>query len=114
MILTLPYPPTVNTYYRNVKGRTLISKKGREYRKAVIATVPMTAMMKGKLSVRIIAHVPDKRRRDLDNLLKAPLDALQAAGVYLDDSQIDSLFIARGSQTKGGSLEITITRLSND
>ena len=33
--LTLPWPPTVNTYYRNVNGKTLISEKGRQYRAAV-------------------------------------------------------------------------------
>jgi crossover junction endodeoxyribonuclease RusA len=33
--LTLPWPPTVNTYWRNFNGRVLISAKGREYRKAV-------------------------------------------------------------------------------
>ena len=33
--ITLPWPPTVNTYWRNFNGRTIISAKGREYRKAV-------------------------------------------------------------------------------
>ena len=30
--LVFPWPPTVNTYYRNVKGRTIMSKAGRMYR----------------------------------------------------------------------------------
>ena len=33
--LTLPWPPSTNTYYRNIAGKTLISAKGREYRAAV-------------------------------------------------------------------------------
>ena len=36
----------------------------------------------------IEAWMPDKRVRDLDNLLKAPLDALTRAGFWVDDSQI--------------------------
>ena len=32
--LTLPWPPTVNTYWRNFGGRTIVSAKGRSYRKA--------------------------------------------------------------------------------
>ena len=32
--LELPYPPSVNTYWRSVAGRVLISKAGRMYRAA--------------------------------------------------------------------------------
>lgn len=28
LMLTLPFPPSVNSYWRNIKGRTLISEKG--------------------------------------------------------------------------------------
>ena len=96
--LTLPWPPTVNSYYRNISGKTLISSKGREYRKAVadqVLTQHGALQLQSRLAVSIVAHVPDKRRRDLDNLLKSVLDALTHAGVWLDDSQIDSLAIAR-------------------
>ena len=65
-----------------------------------------------RLQVIIYAHPPDKRRRDLDNLLKATLDAIQHAGVYPDDSQIDEILIMRGDVRKSGELEITINSLS--
>lgn len=45
--------------------------------------------------VGICAHFPDLRRRDLDNLLKAPLDALTASGMWDDDSQIHALAIRK-------------------
>ena len=32
---TLPYPPSINGYWRNFKGRQIISKRGREYVKLV-------------------------------------------------------------------------------
>jgi crossover junction endodeoxyribonuclease RusA len=41
------------------------------------------------------AFPPDRRRRDLDNLLKPTLDALQHGGVYEDDSQVDLLVVRR-------------------
>ncbi len=33
--ITLPWPPSVNTYWRMFKNRMIISKEGREYRVAV-------------------------------------------------------------------------------
>lgn len=110
--LTLPWPPTVNTYYRNVQGKTLISAAGRAYRAAVADQVLIQRGAKqyaGRLSVAIVAHVPDRRRRDLDNLLKSTLDSLTHAGVFLDDEQIDRLSIERGPI--GGMVKVTIAEV---
>ncbi|SFB74445.1 crossover junction endodeoxyribonuclease RusA [Polaromonas sp. OV174] len=110
--LTLPWPPTVNTYYRNIAGKTLISAAGRAYRAAVADQVLIqrgAKLLAGRLAVSIAAHVPDKRRRDLDNLLKSTLDSLTHAGVWVDDSQIDSLTIQRGPI--GGMLKVVVWEL---
>jgi hypothetical protein len=56
----------------------------------------------GRLAVTIDVHPPDRRRRDLDNALKALLDALQHGGAYHDDAQIDDLHIRRGACVSGG------------
>lgn len=37
--LVLPFPPSMNTYWRNLNGRTLLSAKGRRYKSEVIAAV---------------------------------------------------------------------------
>ena len=65
-------------------------------------------MEAGRLGIFIKAYPPDHRARDLDNLLKAPLDALKHAGVISDDSLIDQLFIVRCQVIKSGRLDITI------
>ncbi|MBC0395582.1 RusA family crossover junction endodeoxyribonuclease, partial [Escherichia coli] len=52
-----------------------------------------------------------KRRRDLDNILKAPLDALTHAGLLIDDEQFDEVNIMRGQVVPGGRLGIKITEL---
>ena len=111
--ITLPWPPTVNTYWRHYKGRIIISARGREYREAVGDQMTLQKMVKhfkGQLKVEIEAFRPDKRRRDLDNLLKATLDGLAHAGVYEDDSQIVDLHIYWAKDI-GGMLKIKIEEL---
>lgn len=108
--MVLPWPPSVNRYWRNVQGRTLISEEGRRYRDAVAGQALEHRWPKHgdkRLTVRIEAWVPDKRRRDLDNMLKAALDALTHAGVWDDDSQIDDLRIVR--MPIGGMLKVDVT-----
>lgn len=94
--LTLPWPPTVNTYWRMFQNRMIISAAGRKYRQAVAEQVLIQRAAKhltGKVKVTIEAWRPDSRKRDLDNLLKAVLDGLKHAGVYEDDSLIVDLRI---------------------
>jgi crossover junction endodeoxyribonuclease RusA len=110
MRIELPYPPSINHYWRRVGARTLISKEGRRYREAVAAICQEQRISFGDapLSLSITAHPPDRRRRDLDNLLKAPLDAMQQAGVYQDDYQIEVIHLERGECVKDGLLLIEI------
>ena len=70
--LTLPWPPTVNTYWRNFNGRVLISAKGREYRKAVADQVLIQRGAKHldyALQVTIAAYRPDRRTQSLGHAL---------------------------------------------
>ena len=108
--LELPYPPSVNHYYRHGGRRTLISREGRRYRERVIAVLAAAGVrpMDGPLELRIEVYPPDRRRRDLDNLLKCTQDSLAHAGVFEDDSQIDLLIVARCEPVKGGEVVIRI------
>lgn len=111
VIYSLPYPPTVNTYWRQFRGRTILSARGREFRTEALACIlhdgkPRT--MTERLRVTIEASPPDNRRRDIDNIVKPVLDALEHAGVYQDDCQIDDLHVKRGPVVKGGDLVVSI------
>ena len=97
--LTLPWPPSVNHYYRHVGPRVLISKDGRRYRETVAgiarrAAIPTFAV---PVEVAIDLYPPDNRRRDADNSLKCTLDSLTQAGVYEDDSLIRKLTVTMNS-----------------
>lgn len=102
MKLELPYPPSVNHYWRHSRGRHYISDEGKEYRRHVAMLFigeqdeHKHTTFTGRLAVTVTVYPPDKRRRDLDNTQKALLDALAFAGVYEDDSQIDDLRVVRG------------------
>ena len=95
--LELPWPPSNNTYYRHVGRRTLLSLKAHEYRKKIVALVSAKkfTVFTGPVELYAEFYPPDRRRRDLDNLLKALQDSLQYAGLYEDDSQIVHLDVTR-------------------
>ena len=102
-MITLPWPPTVNTYWRMVNNRMLLSAKGRSYRKAVQDCVTVQRPYRhgdSLLTVVIQLHPPDNRRRDIDNLTKGLLDGLAKAGVYDDDSQIKRLTLVMNAPDK--------------
>lgn len=120
MELELPYPPSINHYWRKWRNRMVISNEGREYRKNVCALLaPGNTHGKsgngirkppsgGRIALAMDAFPPDRRRRDLDNLQKSVLDALEYASVYEDDSMIDLLLTRRCNVTKGGRLKVYI------
>jgi len=100
MIFRLPFPPSVNTYWRNYRGRMVLSARGRDYKKKVYEDLSgertfLKTPLAGRLRVVVDIYVPDKRRRDIDNCAKALLDAIGDAEIYEDDSQIDELLLRR-------------------
>ncbi len=112
--IDLPWPPSVNRYWRNVArlNRVLISKEGRVYRKLVgmLCLIQKVPRLEGMLEAHIIAYPPDKRRRDIDNICKGIFDSLERAGVYENDNQIKRLQIKIGEVKKGGAIELTLRK----
>lgn len=121
MTVTVPWPPSVNHYWRRTEqaGRMAISAKGRTFRNAVLAAFleQYGASWRARVDpdaryrLHISAAPPDRRRRDLDNVLKATLDALEHARVFHDDAQVDDLHIVRGNPSKPGELRIILEAL---
>ncbi|MFV8873619.1 RusA family crossover junction endodeoxyribonuclease [Serratia fonticola] len=121
MILTLPFPPSMNSYWRSpnkgaLKGRHLISERGRKFRTEAIARVleqlrrqpkPITA----DITVTVVFCPPNKAPRDLDNYFKALFDAMTHAGVWLDDRQVKRIAAEWGPVTKGGKVELSISEV---
>lgn len=110
----LPWPPSVNRYYRHVGPHVLISRAGRQYRMMCVSRLGgKFPKLTGKLRLTAEFYPPDNRRRDLDNLLKCTQDSLQHAGLYEDDSQIKSLRLDMGEPwPPEGKLHVHIETLS--
>lgn len=114
MILTLPFPPSVNGYWRSTKKVVLISARGRIFRSNALAAIYQqlrsrpTALLT-ELDVHLILYPPNSAKRDLDNFQKALFDGLTHAGIWKDDSQVKRMTVEWGEVTKGGKAEITIT-----
>lgn len=114
IVLHLPWPPTINSYYKMTQnGQRYLDKKVREFRALVesdlaeqIGNMPP---LEDKLFMEVYLFPPDRRKRDVDNYMKGLLDALTEAGLWLDDSQIDQLHIYRGEIVKLGSVRIELS-----
>jgi crossover junction endodeoxyribonuclease RusA len=106
----------MNTYWRNFRGRTVLSKGGRDYKAAVqeyVTTHNVPKLGSERLQASITIFPRDKRSIDLDNRTKGILDALEEAGVYDNDSQFDRIYICRGMIKKGGGCTITISTIKD-
>lgn len=109
--LFLPWPPSVNRYWRHNRGVTHISKEGRQYQRSVrdaAEHLPGLPITEDRLSLTIVAHPPDRRRRDIDNILKALLDGLQKGGVIRDDYQIKHLEVVMSPVIRGGGCSVRL------
>ena len=91
-------PPSVNHYWKSRNCgkfiRHYVSKEGKEFKRNLDAIIPEGRQIRGPVSVSITLVMPDKRRRDVDNYLKATLDALQPKAIE-DDCQIVKLDICK-------------------
>lgn len=109
LILELPWPPSVNHYWVASGHRRYISRKGIEFRKCVlVACQDNDIKFDGPVSITIGAYPPDRRKRDLDNILKGLLDSLEYAEIYKNDNQVARLFIERKEIEKPGKVIVGI------
>lgn len=106
---TIPWPPSVNALHSVCRGKILLSRAGRRYYQDAVVAVS-SQLPKGSppqsvpMRLHVLVHPPDRRRRDLDNLLKAACDVIQKAGVVTDDTWFHDIRILRGDVQKPAGL----------
>lgn len=113
--IVLPWPPSGNTGTRHAHGAHYLTREHTDYRKRVAELVAGLRWhpVQGRLAVMATFAVPDRRRRDLDNVWKVVSDALQHAGAYPDDSAIDYLILERAPVVQGGAVNVAIQSLGD-
>jgi crossover junction endodeoxyribonuclease RusA len=112
--ITLPLPPSVNSYWRKSPRGMYITQAGKDFRQQVAEIVAERECLKfgaSRLFMAIRLCMRDRRSADLDNRLKALCDALEHAGVFDNDEQIDELHVLRGPIVKGGQCYVMISEV---
>lgn len=118
--LRLPYPPSANRLYRRYRGRVTLSAEVRRFRQLVgelwfvqrLCHGAAHEFQEGPLSLTVAVYPPDRRRRDIDNILKILCDALQHARIIGDDSQFRRICLSFKESKSGGELHVEIRKLS--
>ena len=110
LAFSLPWPPSVNRYWRHGRGRVYLAPAGRQFIELVRNAIPMfhDAWETERVFLEVEAYPPDRRRRDIDNILKALLDGLEKGSVFRDDSQVKKLRVEMLEPIKGGKLDIKV------
>lgn len=122
VIVRLPWPPSVNHYYghrayvpkngsRAIVGK-YVKRRGKDYHLEVVSKVGAVDPIETRVNMELLLLPPDRRERDVDNILKALFDALQFAGVYRRDSQVRRLLVEWGEPIAGGEVVATILPLA--
>lgn len=93
--LRLPFPPPLTACYTNNGRRGRVkTQRYRAWEQRAWLAMRGKPEIKGRVSIAIQATPPDRRKRDLDNLLKPTLDVLSYRGCIIeDDSLVEALFI---------------------
>lgn len=109
MTITLPTPVSANRYWRNFRGRMVVSAEAKAYKEQVawIARAAGVEMLTGDVSVTMRVYRQAKRG-DLDNSLKVSLDSLIGIA-YADDSQIVRIVAERYDDKRNPRVEVEVT-----
>ena len=110
-MVNIPAPPSANAMYRILRnGKRVKTSRYLKWRNSagyiMRASLPSQSR-KTPLEVTIRAAV--SRRRDIDNVCKPTLDALQCCGVIPDDRWVDKLTVER-APGGGETIEVSVER----
>jgi crossover junction endodeoxyribonuclease RusA len=104
-------PPSVNACFRAGGKRVYKSKRYREYieqMEAYFDKQEHVPILEGELKLEVTLSFKSKRKRDIDNCMKALLDCLEGR-LFDDDSQIFELNIRKQIGCQAEQTAITLS-----
>jgi len=108
--LKMDIPPSVNRIWRQgVGGKVYRSNQYVDWQKKTLWEIKLQAKGKnivGPYHIRVIVERRDKRKRDLDNFIKAINDVLTTSNIIEDDHLCQSVYMAWGDS--GTSCYVTL------
>lgn len=104
-------PPSINNYW--IKG---LNKTNRLSLRALHFNAVMKRFINpcgygGKVQVDIQFAPPDRKIRDIDNIVKPIFDSLSKCGLILDDKQVEKLTVERLPVRSGGELTVYVRKI---
>lgn len=111
--LTIPGNPlSVNHLYGQHGKRRFLYAAGKKYKDLVasIAKPYFKEPLDGNVSLEITYYFPDKRRRDVTNYDKSPIDALSGIA-FQDDCQVQTCMLRKHIDKDNPHTEIIICNL---
>lgn len=109
VILTVPYPPSANRYWRMARNRLYPSAEAKAYKEEVRLTNLRCKPLEGKVKLTAKVYRP-RKAGDLMNREKVLCDALQGVA-YLDDNQIWEAHFFMFDDKANPRVEVEITEV---
>ena len=118
LTFTVDCPPSANKIWRNVSNRAIKSKEYRTWltiNSAEIAWQHKYEMIRTACEVHIKYTPPNRRMKDIDNIIKPCLDLLEKADVIENDSLVEIIHARRMPPVKDrNEVELTVIQLASD
>lgn len=129
---TLPLPPTTNNLYgskivtskkfdengnRKLYSVRYLTEDADDYHKLIkdkLLELRAWHHSGARIGYRMVVCPFDQRRFDISNRIKVLEDAFKVGGLYLDDEQVDEVWVRRGPIVKGGVIRISLWEVVPD
>lgn len=111
MILTLPYPPLANRYWRKWRNRMVVSDEARAYKVSTLVRAKSQGVQLIPKSKRVsvsLTFYRQARRGDIDGGIKILLDSLQGVA-FENDSQVAELHALQLEDPANPRVRICVT-----
>lgn len=113
VLVVLPVLPSANRYWRNIRGRMVVSVEAQNYKNLVrLACAQLEPLKKGNHVAIAFTFYRERKSGDLDNRIKVVLDSLNGV-FYEDDEQIVDIHAKREDDKENPRIVLEMWKVRN-